>query len=99
MNIYDGTNGEVPKFAITASGFIVTFDLWNKKPQHLDTYVVNFNIILKDGSSTFLHANVLQQIASPIQRGPLHQADVEFLQVIAPERLADDIPVQSNSVA
>ena len=70
-----------------------------KKPQHLDTYVVNFNIIAKDGSSISLHANVLQQITSPIRRGPLHQADVEFLQAIAPERLADDIPVQSNSVA
>ena len=30
---------------------------------------------------------------SPIRRG------LEFLQAIAPERLADDIPVQSNSVA
>ena len=65
----------------------------------MDTYVVNFNIIVKDGSSISLHANVLQQITSPIRRGPLHQADVEFLQAIAPERLADDIPVQSNSVA
>ena len=91
----------MPKFAITASGVIVTFNLWNKdvKPQHLDTYVVNFNIIIKDDSSLSLHANVLQQITSPIRRGPLHQADVEFLQAIAPERLADDIPVQSNSVA
>ena len=42
---------------------------------------------------------MLQQITSPIRRGLLHQADVEFLQAIAPERLADDIPVQSNSVA
>ena len=38
-----------------------------KKPQHLDTYVVNFNIIVKDGSSISLHANVLQQITSPIR--------------------------------
>ena len=89
----------MPKFAITASGVIVTSNLCNKKPQHSDTYVVNFNIIVKDGSSFSLHANVLQQIISPIQQGPLHQADVEFLQAIAPERLADDIPVQSNSVA
>ena len=65
----------------------------------MDTYVVNFNIIVKDGSSLSLHVNVLQQITSPIRQGPLHQADVEFLQAIAPERLADDIPVQSNSVA
>ena len=70
-----------------------------KRTQHLDTYVVNFNIIVKDGSSLSLHANVLQQITGPIWRDPLHQADVEFFQAIAPERLADDIPVQSNSVA
>ena len=89
----------MPKFAITASGVIVTFNFWNKKPQHLNTYVVNFNIIVKGGSSISLHANVLQQIISPIWRGPLHQADVEFLQTITPERVADDIPVQSNSVA
>ena len=42
---------------------------------------------------------MLQQITSAIRRGPLHQADVEFLQAISPKRLADDIPVQSNSVA
>ena len=30
---------------------------------------------------------------------PLHQADVEFLQATAQVTLADDIPVQSNSVA
>ena len=72
---------------------MINFNLWNKKPQYLDTYVVNFNIIVKDGLSISLHANVLQQIISPIWRGPLHQADVEFLQAIAPERLADDIPV------
>ena len=42
---------------------------------------------------------MLQQITSPIRRGPLHQADVEFLQAVAPERLGGDIPVQSNSVA
>ena len=69
-----------------------------QKPQHLDTYVVNLNIIVKDGSIS-LHANMFQQITSPVWRGPLHQADVEFLQAITPERLADDIPVRSNSMA
>ena len=65
----------------------------------MDTYVVNFNVIVKDGSSISLQANVFQQIISPIWRVPLHQAEVEFLQAVAPERLADNIPVQSNSVA
>ena len=69
-----------------------------QNPQHLDTYVLNLNIIVKDGSIS-LHANMLQQITSPVWRGPLHQADVEFLEAITPERLADDIPVQSNSMA
>ena len=65
----------------------------------MDAYVVNFNTIVKDGSSISLHASVLQRITSPIRQGPLHQADVEFLQAITLERLADNIPVQSNSVA
>ena len=46
-----------------------------------------------------LHVNVLQQITGPIRRGPLHQADVEFLQAIIPERLADSIPVQPDLVS
>ena len=66
-NIYNGANGKVPKFDTTASGVTVNFNLWNKKPQHLDTYVVNFNTIVKEGPSISLHANVLQQITSPIQ--------------------------------
>ena len=39
-----------------------------------------------------LHANVLNQITSPIQRGPLQKADLEFLQSITSEKLADVIP-------
>ena len=41
---------------------------------------------------------MLQQITSSIQRGPLYQVDVEFLHAISPERLTDDIILQSNSV-
>ena len=66
------------------------------KPQSIETYVVDFNMVAKDGLLIPLQANVLQQITGPIQRGPLHQADVEFLQAITPERLADSIPVQSD---
>ena len=45
-------------------------------PQSIDTYVVHFSIITKDGTQLDLQANVLNQITSPIQRGPLQ---LEFL--------------------
>ena len=67
-----------------------------RKPQSIETYVVDFNMVTKDGLLIPLQANVLQQITGPIRRGLLHQADVEFLQAITPERLADSIPVQSD---
>ena len=57
-----------------------------RKPQSLDTYVVNFSIITKDGSSVSLHANVLTQ------------ADIAFLQAITPEQLADSIPTHPSKV-
>ena len=43
-----------------------------------------------------LSANVLQQITRPIQRGPLQNSDLEFLQVISSETLADNIPKISS---
>ena len=49
-----------------------------------------------DTVTTEAFVNVLKQITNPIQRGPLSQADIKFLQVISPERLADSIPSQSN---
>ena len=67
-----------------------------RKPQSIETYVIDFNMIAKDGILIPLQANVLQQITGPIRRGPLHQADVKFLQAITPERLADSVPVQSD---
>ena len=59
-------------------------------PQSIDTYVVHFTIITKKGSSMSLHANVLNQITSPIlnQRGPLQKANLEFLQSITSEKVA-----------
>ena len=66
------------------------------KAQSLETYVVSFNVMTKQGQSMLLHINVLKQITNPIQRGPLSQADIKFLQVISPEQLADSIPSQSN---
>ena len=89
----------MPKFAIKVSVVLSISTFGTKKPQNVDTYVVNFNIIVKDGSLISLHPNLLQQITSFIWLDPLHQADAEFLQAIDPVRLADHIPVQSNSVA
>ena len=68
-----------------------------KKPQNLEMSVVEFTITTKEGLPVILHANVLQQITSPIRRGPLPQAHTEFLQAIAPDKLADNIPVQLSS--
>ena len=51
-----------------------------KKPQSLDTYVVNFSITTKDGSLITLSANVLEQDLR-IQRGPLQNSDLVFLKV------------------
>ena len=66
-------------------------------PQSIDTYVVNFTIITKKGSSMSLCANVLKQITSPIQRGPLQKVDLEFLQSITSERLADVVPISAET--
>ena len=38
------------------------------------------------------HANVIEQITGPIQRGPLQPADLEFLMSISADRLADSVP-------
>ena len=69
---------------------IITFGAG--KATNIDTYVVKFNVKLKDGSSMLLFANVLKQITGNIQRSPLHQNDVEFLKLIPSHRLADPIP-------
>jgi len=46
-----------------------------------------------------LNANVLTQITSPIQRGPLQPSDIKFLQSVSPEKLADIIPDSSDTAA
>ena len=55
-------------------------------------YVVNFT---KKGSSMSLCANVINQVTSTIQRGPLQGADLEFLQLITSGKLADVIPTSA----
>ena len=53
-----------------------------EKASNIDTYVVQFRVKTKDGSHMPMFANVLKQITGNIQRGPLQQRDIEFLQMI-----------------
>ena len=66
-------------------------------PQEVSTYVVHFYLITKDGSCLSLHANVINQITGPIKRGPLQSSDMDFLLLIAVDKLADTIPGGSES--
>ena len=68
-----------------------------KKPQDVSTYVAEFNVITKDKCCIHFHANVIEQITGPIQRGPLQLADMDFLRSISTDRLADSIPTVGNS--
>ena len=58
----------------------------------MDTYVVQFQVKLKDGSYMKMYANVLKQITGGIRRGRLDQKDLEFLQMLPEEKLADFVP-------
>ena len=68
-----------------------------RKPQDVSTYVVEFNVITKDKCCMHFHANVIEQITGPIQRGPLQPADMDFLGSISTDRFADSIPTVGNS--
>ena len=71
-----------------------------KKPQHLDTYVVNFNVIVRDMVYNFLYNPMcFNRLLVLFGEVLCIKLMLSFLQAIAPERLTDDIPVQCNSVA
>ena len=53
----------------------------------MDTYVVHFNVELKDKSLMLMSANVLKQITGNIQRSPLRTKDQEFLQLIPKSKM------------
>jgi len=55
----------------------------------IDTHVVHFTVITNESSNLNLNANVLTHITSPIQWGPLQPSDLQFVQSISPEKLAD----------
>ena len=57
----------------------------------MDTYVVKFRVKIKDGSHMLMFANVLQQITGNIQKGPLQQKDIDFLQLIPQNKRADPV--------
>ena len=63
-----------------------------RKPQDVSTYVVQFNLVTKDGASLPLQANVIDQITGPIYRGPLQSSDLDFLLSIPTAKMADSIP-------
>ena len=52
--------------------------------KELDTYIVKFDVILKDGSSVKLEANVLKQLTRPIHRRPLQSFDIHVLKALSP---------------
>ena len=62
-----------------------------KRPQDVDTYVVQFNLMTKDGTSLLLQANIINQITRPIYQ-PLHSSDLDFLLSIPTEKMVDIIP-------
>ena len=62
------------------------------KATDLSTYVVQFKVKLKDGTNLSMFANVLPQFTGNIQRTPLLQKDIEFLDMLPREKLADFIP-------
>ena len=49
-----------------------------RTPQQVNTFVVHFNVITKNNSCLPLHANVINKITGPIQRGPIQPSDLEF---------------------
>jgi len=66
-------------------------------PHTIDTNVVHFTIITKESLDLNPNVNVLTQITSPIQRGPLKRSDLKFLQSISHEKLADVIPDSADT--
>jgi len=55
-------------------------------------------LINKDGSYLQLHANVINQITGPIQKGPLQSSDMNFLLSISADKMADMIPRNSEPI-
>ena len=69
-----------------------------KTPQQVNTFVVHFNLITKNKSCLQLHANVINKITGPIQRGPIQSSDLDFLSSISPDRMADTVPRDTEPV-
>ena len=63
-----------------------------QKATDIHTHVVCFKAKMKDGTFMTISANVLSQITGSIQRSPLVQKDLEFLESIPAEKMADCLP-------
>ena len=68
------------------------FTFGAQKATDIHTHVVCFKVKLKDGTFMTISANVLSQITGSIQRSPLVQKDLEFLESIPAEKMADCLP-------
>ena len=71
----------------------------NTRPFTMDTYVVHFYLLLKDGSRLAMSANVVPNITGAIHRGPTPPEDEAFLRALSPEQLADHLPVSSDAAS
>ena len=69
-----------------------TQSLFAQKATDIHTHVVCFKAKMKDGTFMTISANVLSQITGSIQRSPLVQKDLEFLESIPAEKMADCLP-------
>ena len=69
-----------------------------KTSQQVNAFVVHFNLITKNKSCLQLHANVINKITDPIQRGPIQSSDLDFLLSISPDRMADTVPKDTEPV-
>ena len=70
-----------------------------EKASNIDTYVVHFRVKTKDGAHMLMFANVLNQITGNIKRGPIHQKDLEFLQLIPQNKMVHPIPHTLETIA
>ena len=62
------------------------------RPFTVDTYLVNFQLGLKDGSRLDVNANVIPDITGSIYRGSTPPEDEAFLRDLSPGMLADCLP-------
>ncbi|MCP3668597.1 MAG: hypothetical protein GY696_39970, partial [Gammaproteobacteria bacterium] len=71
----------------------------SEQPQHVDSYVVCFNLVTNNGTSVAMQANVLPRLTGSLRRSPLQGEDMEFLKKYSPNYLADTIPKEAEEIS